>query len=112
MLRLRLTGARLGFSSQRRKELRCHHPRGALNHPLTDARNRATQLKISSVLNQRSFAFFRQIQNARTLQESRRTLSLNDNAIVLRWSHIFEPDGACEYTLDSSESCANGNGIS
>ena len=100
MFRWRLTCDNLGFRFQGREKLRGHHLCGALNHSLPDTRNRATQLQIAGVFDQRAFALFFQLEIACAFQESGRPFAVDDDAIVFGWPQIREPNVAIKDTFD------------
>ena len=56
MLRWRFPNLSFGFRLQGRKELRGHHLGGALDHSLTNARYRPTELQIAGVFYECAFA--------------------------------------------------------
>src|SRR5205085_4550619 len=96
----------LCFGFERGEELRGHHLGRALNHALADAGNRAADLHVTRVLDHsRAFALC-EIEIACAFQETRLTLAINHDAIVLRLAYIFESDVALKDTFDRAHARA------
>ena len=88
------------------EELSGHHLNRALDHPLSDAGNRASNLHFSAVLDQRAVALFFEGEIAGAFQETGLALSVHDDSIMRGRRHVFELDVAGEDSFDRAHAGA------
>jgi len=88
------------------EELRSHHLHRALDHPLSDAGDRASDLHLSAVFDQRRDVSLFKVEIAGAFQEAGLALSVNDDSIVRVRRHVFELDVAGEDSFDRADAAA------
>src|SRR6476659_4586661 len=107
MLRWRLPNLGFGFSLERGEKLRRHHFSRPLNHSLSDAGNRPTQLQVAGILYDGTFTFLLKVKISGSFYEPGRSFAGDDYSVMLRRAHIFKPDSSSEYSLDSPDAGPN-----
>src|SRR5436305_2413771 len=95
----------------RSEELRGHHLRRALNHALAYACDCSTYLYVASVFDYRRTLSLFQINVARAFQKSRLAFAVNDHAIVLGLTYLFQAHVAFERSLDRAYASAKRCGV-
>lgn len=88
------------------EELSGHHLNRALDHPLPDAGDRASDLHFSAVSDQRAAVVFFEVEIAGAFQKTGLAFSVNDDSIVRVRRHVFELDVAGEESFDRTDAGA------
>jgi hypothetical protein len=95
------------LSTGRSPQLHGHHLGRSLNHPLTNAGDRAADLDLATVRDQGGISLFFQFEIARSFEKSWRALTVNYNAVVLRRAQVCQPHVAVKDPFDRANTSAD-----
>jgi hypothetical protein len=90
----------LSFGLNRREKLGRHHLHRALEHPLTDARDRAANLYLAAVANSGNSIARCDIQIPGALQEAWLSLAIHNHSKMTGRLKVFEPHVSGEHSFD------------